>query len=116
MNDQKHPIDQSDVVFLKELCEKQSEIIKYERTLPEGRIEKKKISYTEVTDDIWNMLMEDESFKRSADGFFPDIPYANIGGFEVRKGSNFIVHGETYIKEKPQLPGRMYKKAGRRGR
>ena len=115
MNDQKHPIDQSDVIFLKELCKKQSEIIKYERTLPEGRIEKKKISYTEVTDDIWTMLMEDEFFKRSADGFFPDIPYANIGGFEVRKGSDFIVHSETYIKEKPQPPGRMYKKAGRRG-
>jgi hypothetical protein len=101
---------------LKELCKKQSEIIEYGRKLPEGRIEKKKISYTEVTDDIWNMLMEDEFFKRSAEGFFPDVPYANTGGFEVRRGSDFVVHSETYIKEKLELSPRIYKKAGRRGR
>jgi len=101
----------SKLEILKKLYQKQSEIANYERKLPEGRIEKKKILYTEVTDDIWNILTEDDHFKKSVDDGF-----ANIGGFEVRRGSNFIVHDQIYIKEKSEPYRRTYKKAGRMSR
>jgi len=79
--------------FTKELYKKEQNVVNYKRKLPDGSIEKRKISYIEVTEGIWqNILMRIKEFREVVKSGDP-----NIGGIRVKMGSVFKVHYKTDI-------------------
>lgn len=103
--------------ILKKLYEMMTEVYYYRNELPNGKIERKMITFIEVSDNIWKMFMKDKFFKKLVENYsrvgysievggqngedynYPNdtIP-PNIGGYKVLKGNILDVHFQTYTK------------------